>query len=60
MLRRLFGGSGYAKHQSAQAPLWCFAPPHFCGCWNCYAIPLSQPQKRHIPPKRYMPFFLKK
>jgi len=30
--------------------LWVFSPPHFCGCWNCYAIPLSQPQKRHIPP----------
>jgi hypothetical protein len=26
--------AGYAKHQSAQAPLWCFTPPHFCGCWN--------------------------
>jgi hypothetical protein len=23
--------------------------PHFCGCWSCFAIPLSQPQKRQLP-----------
>jgi hypothetical protein len=22
--------AGYTKHQSAQAPLWHFVPPHFC------------------------------
>jgi hypothetical protein len=22
---------------------------HFCGCWNCFAIPSSQPQKRRLP-----------
>jgi hypothetical protein len=44
-----FGGSGYAKMQSGLRPLCIFAPPHFCGCWNCFAIPLSQPQKRRLP-----------
>ena len=28
------GGSGSAKHQSGFRPLWRFAPPQFCGCWN--------------------------
>jgi len=28
------GGLGSVKPQSAQAPLWDFTPPHFCGCWN--------------------------
>ena len=28
----LSGGSGYAKQQPAQAPLCCFAPPHFFVC----------------------------
>ena len=23
--------------------------PHFVGCWNCFAIPLSQPPKRQLP-----------
>jgi hypothetical protein len=27
-------GAGSIKTQSAQAPLWVFIPPHFCGCWN--------------------------
>ena len=44
-----FGGSGYAKMQSGLRPLCIFAPPHFCGCWNCFAIPSSQPQKRRLP-----------
>ena len=30
-------------------PLCCFLPPHFVGCWNCFAIPLSQPPKRQLP-----------
>jgi hypothetical protein len=50
-----YGGSGYEKTQPGLRPLWVFSPPHFCGCWNCYAIPSSQPQKRHIQPKRYVP-----
>ena len=28
------GGLGSVKSQSAQAPLWDFTPPQFCGCWN--------------------------
>ena len=44
-LRRL----GLHKTPVGLRPLWSFAPPHFCGCENCYAIPLSQPQKRRIP-----------
>jgi hypothetical protein len=54
-----YGGSGYKKTQSAQAPLWFFSPPHFCGCWNCFAIPLPQPQKRHIQPIRYAKCWIK-
>jgi len=28
--------------------LCVFSPPHFCGCWNYFVIPLSQPQKRRL------------
>jgi len=28
------GGSGSAKHRSGFALCGCFAPPHFCCCWN--------------------------
>ena len=28
-LRRLFGGSGFEKHQSGLRPLWCFLSPTF-------------------------------
>jgi len=31
------------------APLYCFLPTHFVGCWNYFVIPLSQPPKRQLP-----------
>jgi len=31
-------------------PLHGFVPPHFCGCWNCFAIPLSRTKKRLLSP----------
>jgi hypothetical protein len=37
------------KNMFGFRPLHVFVPPHFCGCWNCVAIPSSQPQKRWIP-----------
>jgi hypothetical protein len=40
---------GLYKTPVGLRPLWCFVPPHFCSCWNCFAIPLSQLQKRRIP-----------
>ena len=39
---------GLRKNPVGLRPLWVFSPPHFCGCWNCFAVPLSQPQKRHL------------
>ena len=44
-LRRPLGGSGSAKHQSGLRPLWCFATPQFCGCWNtsCSFIATAKP-----------------
>ena len=48
-LRRPTGGSGSVKPQSGLRP-WCgFTPPQFWGCWNCFSIPLSQPQNRRVP-----------
>jgi len=42
-------GLGLRKNAVGLRPLCIFAPPHFCGCWNCFAIPSSQPQKRRLP-----------
>jgi hypothetical protein len=39
--------------------MYGFSSPHFCGCWNCFAIPLSQPQKRRLQPERYAKYGLK-
>jgi len=47
-----FGGSGYAKMQSGLRPLCIFTPPHFAVA-GTLRVPLSQPQKRRIQPKRY-------
>jgi len=52
MLRRLRGLAS-EKHQSAQAPLWCFSPAHFAVAGLCCAKPLSATAKRHIQPERY-------
>jgi hypothetical protein len=49
MLTALSGGSGFTKTQSAQAPLWVFAPPHFASPGLCFAKPLSGLAKRHLP-----------
>ena len=46
-LRRLFGGSGYVKHQSGLRPLWCLR--HIFAVAGMLRIPLSQPQKRRQP-----------
>ena len=37
------------KTQSGLRHLCVFSPPHFFVRWNCFAIPLSQPQKRQLP-----------
>jgi len=42
-------GLGLRKNAVGLRPLCIFAPPHFCGCWNCFPIPSSQPQKRRLP-----------
>jgi hypothetical protein len=48
-------GAGSVKTQSAQAPLWVFTPPHFSVA-GTLRVPLSQPQKRHIQPGRYVQY----
>ena len=40
---------GFHKTAVGLRPLCCFLTPHFVGCWNCFAIPLSQPPKRQLP-----------
>jgi hypothetical protein len=56
-----FGGSAPAKHQSAQAPLWCFAPAHFFAPVKMLRIFPHRAQKNvaynralsEIPPKYF-------
>jgi hypothetical protein len=58
MLRRPLGGSGYAKHQSGYT-LCGVLLRHIFAVAGTLRVPLSQPQKRHIPPKRYVQYGLK-
>jgi hypothetical protein len=46
-------GAGSVKTQSAQAPLWVLLH-HIFAVAGTLRVPLSQPQKRHIQPARYM------
>jgi hypothetical protein len=49
--------SGYEKPQSACGLCAVFLR-HIFAVAGMLRIPLSQPQKRHIQPERYVPFFL--
>jgi hypothetical protein len=52
------GGSGYEKTQSA-CGLCAFFLRHIFAVAGNLRFPLSQPQKRHIQPERYVQFGLK-
>jgi hypothetical protein len=56
MLRRS-SGSGYEKPQSAYALCAVFLR-HIFAVAGTLRVPLSQPQKRHIQPERFVPFVL--
>jgi hypothetical protein len=47
-----YGGSGYTKHQSAQAPLWCFVSPHFFAPVKMLRI-FTGAKKCQLQPERY-------
>jgi hypothetical protein len=53
-------GAWATKNRSRAAPFVRFSLRHISGvAWNCFAIPLSQPQKRRIQLLRYATFGLK-
>ena len=57
MLRRLTAARATKKPSRANA-LCGFFLRHIFAVAGTLRIPLSQPQKRHIQPERYMPFDL--
>jgi hypothetical protein len=58
MLRRLTAARATEKRGRAYA-LCAFFFRHIFAAAGNLRFPLSQPQKRHIQPRRYTPFFLK-
>jgi len=58
MLRRLTAARATQKRSRACA-LCAFLFRHIFAVAGTLRVPLSQPQKRHIQPERYAPYFQK-